>query len=107
MKEVKKKRLNAKLECHLTGPQALSHEVSERETFCNNFYSTIFLQKKKNYSFLELNNYSGSFKKIIIIVFICVQFITIFSLHIYSLLKVRLIFHPKKKRKEGKIKILF
>ena len=42
-----KKRLNAKLECHLAGPHALSHEVFEshaRETFCNNFYSTIFLQ---------------------------------------------------------------
>ena len=42
-----KKRLNAKLECHLAGPHALSHEVFEshvRETFCNNFYSAIFLQ---------------------------------------------------------------
>ena len=39
-----KKRLNAKLECHLAGPHALSHEVFEREKFCNNFYSTIFLQ---------------------------------------------------------------
>ena len=27
----------------------------------------------------------------------CVQFIIIVSLHIYNLLKVRLIFHPKKK----------
>ena len=38
-----KKRLNAKFECHLIGPHALSHEVFERETFCNNFYSSIFL----------------------------------------------------------------
>ena len=28
MKEVKKKKLNTKLECHLAGPHALSHEVS-------------------------------------------------------------------------------
>ena len=28
----------------------------------------------------------------------CVQFLTVVSLHIYSFLKVRLIFHPKKKR---------
>ena len=34
----------------------------------------------------------------------CVQFITIVSLHIYSLLKVRLIFHPKS---NGKIIIFF
>ena len=35
---------------------------------------------------------------------VCVQFITIVSLHIYSLLKVRLIFHPKKEeKKNGKI----
>ena len=55
-----KNMLNAKLECHLAGPHALSHEVSERETFCKKFYSTIFLQKKKMfYSFLELNNYNG------------------------------------------------
>ena len=54
-----KKRLNAKLECHLAGPHTLSHEVSERETFCNNFYSTIFLPKNFFYSFLELNNYNG------------------------------------------------
>ena len=54
-----KKRQNAKLECHLTGPHALSHEISERETFCINFYSTIFLQKKFFYSFLKLNNYNG------------------------------------------------
>ena len=40
--------LNAKLECHLAGPHTLLHEVSERETFCNNFYSTIFLPKKKD-----------------------------------------------------------
>ena len=46
MKEIKK-RLNAKFECHLIGPHALSHEVFERETFCNNFYSRIFLQKQK------------------------------------------------------------
>ena len=31
---------------------------------------------------------------------ICVQFITVVSLHIYSLLKVRLIFHPKKDEKK-------
>ena len=48
-----KKRLNGKLECHFL------HEVSERETFCNNFYSTIFLQIFFFYSFLELNNYNG------------------------------------------------
>ena len=52
--------LNEKLECHLARPHALSHEVSERETFCNNFYSTIFLQICFFfYSFLELNNYNG------------------------------------------------
>ena len=34
----------------------------------------------------------------------CVQFITVASLHIYSFLKVRLIFHPKKK---GKINFFF
>ena len=35
---------------------------------------------------------------------VCVQFITIVSLHIYSLLKVRLIFHSKKEgKKKGKI----
>ena len=28
MKEVKKKKLYIKLECHLTGPHTLSHEVS-------------------------------------------------------------------------------
>ena len=39
----------------------------------------------------------------IIIMVICVQFITVVSLHIYSLLKVRLIFHPKKK----KVRLLF
>ena len=53
-----KKRLNVKLECHLAGPCVLSHEVFERETFCNNFYSAIFLQKKMFYSFLEPNNYN-------------------------------------------------
>ena len=40
----------------------------------------------------------------------CVQFITIVSLHIYSLLKIRLIFHPKKKKekkRKGKINIFF
>ena len=42
-----------------TGPHALPHNVSERETFCNNFYSTIFLQIFFFYSFLELNNYNG------------------------------------------------
>ena len=58
MKEVKK-MLNAKLECHLVRSHALSHEVSERETFCNNFYFTIFLQFFFfYYSFLELNNYN-------------------------------------------------
>ena len=45
LNEIGKKRLNAKLECHLVEPHALSHEVTERETFCNNFYSIIFLQK--------------------------------------------------------------
>ena len=30
----------------------------------------------------------------------CVQFIIVVSLHIYSILKVRLIFHPKKKGKD-------
>ena len=30
MKEVKK-RLNAKLECHLTTPHTLSHEIFERD----------------------------------------------------------------------------
>ena len=55
----KKKRPYAKLECHLAGFHALSHEVSKRETFCNNFYSTIFLQKIFFYSFLKLNNYNG------------------------------------------------
>ena len=57
MKEIKK-RLNAKLEYHLVG-SCTPHEVSERETFCNNFYSTIFLQIFFFYSFLELNNYNG------------------------------------------------
>ena len=80
--------LNAKLECHLAGPYVVSHEVSERETFCNNFYSTIFLPKKITHSLNWL-----------IVMVMCVQFITIVSLHIYSLLKVRLIFHPKKKGK--------
>ena len=87
-----KKRLNAKLECHLVGPHALSHDVSKRETFCNNFYSTIFLQF---FFFTHFLNW-------IIIIVMCVQFLTVVSLHIYSFLKVRLIFHPKKKK--GKIK---
>ena len=39
-----KKRLNAKLECHLAGLHVLSYEVFEREKSCNNFFSTIFLQ---------------------------------------------------------------
>ena len=89
-----KQRLNAKLECHLVGPHALSHEVFKRETFCNTFYSTIFLQI---FFFLT---YSLNW---IIIMVICVQFITVVSLHIYSLFKVRLIFHPKKK----KVRLLF
>ena len=33
------------------------------------------------------------------------QFITIVSLHIYSLLKIRLIFHPQKKEKKKKKKV--
>ena len=36
----------------------------------------------------------------------CVQFITVVSLHIYSLLKVRLIFHPKKEEKK-KVRLIF
>ena len=84
--------LNAKLECHLTGPHALSHEVSERETFCNNFYSTTFLQ------FFYFYFYFTHFLNWIIIMVMCVQFLIVVSLHIYSFLKVRLIFHPKKKR---------
>ena len=60
MKEVKKKKkLDAKLECHLAGPHALSHEVSKRETFCNNFYSTIFLLFFFFISSHELNNFNG------------------------------------------------
>ena len=59
LNERDKKRLNAKLKCHLAGPHVLSHEVFERETFCNKFYSTLFLQKNFFYSFLELNNYNG------------------------------------------------
>ena len=53
--------LNAKLECYLARPHALSHEVSERETFCNNFYNIppIFLFLFLFYSFIELNNYNG------------------------------------------------
>ena len=74
--------------------------------FVTTFILQYSSQKKKKYSFLELNNYSGSFKKIIIIVVICVQFITIVSLHIYSLLKVRLIFHPKKDEKKKKVRLI-
>ena len=44
LNESGKKMLNEKLECYLAGPHALLHEVSERETFCNKFYSTIFFQ---------------------------------------------------------------
>ena len=83
---------NAKLECHLAGLHVLSHEVFEREKFCNNFYSTIFLQNIYIYFFTHSLNW-------IIIMVMCVQFITIVSLHTYSHLKVRLIFHPKKKGK--------
>ena len=36
------------------------------------------------------------------------QFITIVSLHIYSLLKIRLIFHPKKeKKRKEKVRLIF
>ena len=80
-----KKRLNAKLECYLARPHALSHEVSERETFCNNFYSTIFLQ------FFYFYFYFTLFLNWIIITVMCVQFIIVVSLHIYSILKVRLL----------------
>ena len=79
----KKKMLNAKLECHLTGPHTLSHEVSEKETFCNNFYSTIFLQ------FFFLFTHSLNW---IIIMVICAQFVIVVLLLIYSLFKVKKIF---------------
>ena len=36
-----KKRLNAKLECHLVGPHALSHKASERD---RHFVTTFILQ---------------------------------------------------------------
>ena len=78
-----------------TGPHAFSHDVFERETFCNNFYSTIFLQ------FFFFFTHSLN---LIIIMVMCVQFITIVSLHIYSLLKIRLIFHPNKKKKKNLMK---
>ena len=90
--KVVKKRLNAKLECHLVGLHALSHEVSERETFCNKFYSTIFLQTNFFYSFLELNNYNG---------YVCAIYNCCFTAYIYSLLKARF----KKKKKIMKPKI--
>ena len=35
-----------------------------------------------------------------------VQFIIIVALHIYSLLKVRLIFHPKKEEKKKKVRLI-
>ena len=54
-----KKRLNTKLECHLAGPHAHFHEVFERETFCNKFYSTIFLHFFFFLLILEPNNYNG------------------------------------------------
>ena len=57
MKEVKNAK--CKIRVPLGRISCTPHEVSERETFCNNFYSTIFLQKKIFYSFLELNNYNG------------------------------------------------
>ena len=92
------KWLNAKLERHLARPHAFSHEVSKREI---HFVTTFILQysSKKSffYSFLELNNYNG---------YVCAIHNCCFTvlLHIYSFLKVRLIFHPKKK---GKIFFFF
>ena len=56
MKEVKK-RLNAKLECYLTRPHTLSHEIFERDILQQLLFYNI--RQKKNYSFLELNNYNG------------------------------------------------
>ena len=54
MKEVKKKKLNTKLECHLAGPHALSHEVS---TFIYiNIYIYIYID---DFTFIHVFNYSS------------------------------------------------